>query len=121
MKKASAKATRRNRDGMRAEYDFAGGTRGKHYRAMQAGYTITIHQSDGSTIIKEVKPKEGTVVLAPDVQEYFPDAESVNAALRSLIKLIPEKGSPVAGTARGDQARRRLTPRGRSRSTSTRA
>lgn len=27
---------------MRAEYDFTGGVRGKYYKAMQAGYTITI-------------------------------------------------------------------------------
>ena len=33
---------------MRAEYEFTGGTRGKHYRAMQAGYTITIHHADGT-------------------------------------------------------------------------
>lgn len=56
MKKASAK-TGNNR--MRAEYDFTGGVRGKHYRAMQAGYTITIHQADGTTVVKEVKPKKG--------------------------------------------------------------
>jgi hypothetical protein len=29
-------------DAMRAEYDFTGGVRGKHYRTMQGGYTITI-------------------------------------------------------------------------------
>jgi hypothetical protein len=38
-----------------------------------------------------VKPKEGAVVLAPDVREYFPDSESVNTVLRSLIKLIPRQ------------------------------
>jgi len=43
---------------MRAEYDFAGGGRGKHYRAMQAGYTITIHRADGTTITREVTLKE---------------------------------------------------------------
>lgn len=43
---------------MRAEYDFRGGVRGKYYRATQAGYTITIHKADGSTIVKEVKPKK---------------------------------------------------------------
>lgn len=39
---------------LRAEYDFSGGVRGKHYRAMQAGYTVTIHQADGATVVKEV-------------------------------------------------------------------
>jgi len=43
-------------DDLRAEYDFTGGVRGKYYEAMQAGYTITIHKADGSTVVKEVKP-----------------------------------------------------------------
>jgi len=74
---------------MRAEYDFTGGVRGKHYRAMQSGYTITIHKADGTTFVKEVKPIEGAVILEPDVRKYFPDSDSVNATLRSLIQLIP--------------------------------
>ncbi len=76
---------------LRAEYDFSGGVRGKHYQAMQAGYTITVHREDGTTVVKEVKPREGMVLLEPDVRKYFPDAESVNRALRSLITLIPAK------------------------------
>jgi hypothetical protein len=90
MKKVSTK-TQTDSDSMQAEYDFTGGTRGKHYRAMQAGYTITIRQPDGTKVVKDVKPQEGAVVLAPDVRAYFPDSESVNTALRSLIKLIPRK------------------------------
>jgi hypothetical protein len=76
---------------MRAEYEFTGGVRGKHYRALQGGYTITIHNADGTTLVKEVKPAEGAIILDPDVREYFPDSESVNATLRSLIQLIPTK------------------------------
>ena len=76
---------------MRAEYDFRGGVRGKHYRAMQAGYTITIHEADGTTVVKDVIPKEGAVVLEADVRAYFPDSESVNRALRCLIPLLPQK------------------------------
>ena len=60
MKKAVPKAVQKDND-MRAEYDFTGGVRGKHYRAMQAGYTITIRKEDGTTVVKEVKPKEGVV------------------------------------------------------------
>ena len=82
-------------DDMRAEYDFTGGVRGKHYRAMQAGYTITIHKADGTTLVKEVKPAEGAVVLEPDVREYFPDSDSVNATLRSLIRLIPTQRKTI--------------------------
>ena len=76
---------------MRAEYDFRGGVRGKHYRAMQAGYTITIHEADGTTVVKDVMPKEGAVILEPDVRAYFPDSESVNRTLRCLIPLLPKK------------------------------
>jgi len=32
-------------------------------------------------------------MLEPDVQRYFPDSESVNKALRTLITLIPDKVS----------------------------
>lgn len=73
------------------QYDFAGGKRGMRYRAMQSGYTITVRQSDGTTLVKEVRPRDDAVILEPDVLEYFPDSESVNTALRSLIKLIPKK------------------------------
>jgi len=76
-------------DDMRAEYDFTGGVRGKHYRAMQGGYTITIHKADGTILVKEVTPAKGAVILEPDVRKYFPDSDSVNVTLRSLIRLIP--------------------------------
>jgi hypothetical protein len=90
MKKVLAKSVRED-DSMRAEYEFKGGARGKHYHAMQAGYTITIHKADGTRVIKEVRPKEGGVILEPDVRQYFPDSESVNTTLRSLIRLIAKK------------------------------
>lgn len=76
---------------MRAEYNFTSGVRGKHYRAMQAGYTITIHEADGTTVVKDVMPKAGAVVLEPDVRAYFSDSESVNKALLCLIPLLPKK------------------------------
>ena len=105
MKKVSTKTTHTDGDDMRAEYDFTGGTRGKHYRAMQAGYTITIHHADGTKDVKEIKPLEGSVVLAPDVREYFPDSESVNTALRSLIKLIPRKHHTARKRPKGAESR----------------
>jgi hypothetical protein len=76
---------------MRSEYNFRGGVRGKHYKAMRAGYTITIHNADGTRTVKEVVPKEGTVVLEPDIRRYFPDSDSVNRTLRCLIPLLPPK------------------------------
>jgi hypothetical protein len=52
-------------DEMRDEYDFEGAVRGKH----------------AATFAR----RKGVVVLAPDVSEVFPDADSVNRALRVLI------------------------------------
>lgn len=75
---------------MLPEYDFTGGTRGKHYEAYRQGHRVTIHQEDGATIGQQVKLEEGAVMLDPDVREYFPDAASVNHALRTLISLIPK-------------------------------
>jgi hypothetical protein len=91
MKKAMTKIVQVEDNDMRTEYDFRGGVRGKHYKAMQAGYTITIHKADGTTLVKDVMPKEGTVVLEPDIQAYFPDSESVNRTLRCLIPLLPQR------------------------------
>jgi hypothetical protein len=76
---------------MLPEYDFRGGVRGKHARALQQGYTVKVHRLDGSTTVQHFNLPEGAVMLEPDVQEYFPDAESVNHALRTLIELIPSK------------------------------
>lgn len=87
------------KNNMRAEYDFTGGVRGKHHRAMQDGYTITIHKADGTIITKDVMPKEGVVVIEPDIRAYFPDSESVNKALRCLIPILPKKRSTKAKKA----------------------
>ncbi len=114
MKRASTKSVSDN-NGMRAEYDFTGGVRGKHHRAMQAGYTITINKADGTVVVKDVRPKEGAIVLELDVKEYFPDSESVNAALRSLIKLIPKKRTRVVKKARTTAPRRRVSSSSRSK------
>ena len=91
MKEAMNNMVQDKNDNMRAEYDFTSGARGRHYHAMQAGYTIIIHKADGSTVIKEIMPKKGSVMLAPDIIEYFPDSEAVNKALRCLIPLLQKK------------------------------
>ena len=96
MKKAVTKIVQVEDNDMRTEYDFTGGVRGKHYKTMQAGYTITIHKADGTTVVKDVMPKEGTVVLEPDIRAYFPDSESVNRTLRCLIPLLPKKRRTTA-------------------------
>ena len=76
---------------MLPEYDFSGGTRGKHARQYQRGHTVKINKTDGTTSIQHFKLEEGAVMLAPDVREYFSDSDSVNEALRTLIGLIPQK------------------------------
>lgn len=91
MKKEVNKMAQLENNDMRAEYDFSSGVSGKHYRAMQAGYTITVHEANGTTVVKDVTPKEGSVILEPDVRAYFPDSESVNRALRCLIPLLSQK------------------------------
>ncbi len=80
-------------DAMHDEYDFSGKTpvQGKYYHRMREGYSINIHNDDGTTTIQKIVRPEGTIMLDPDVREYFPDAESVNNALRSLIRLIPPR------------------------------
>lgn len=54
---------------------------------------ISIERADGVTIVQYITWTAGAVILDPDVQAYFPDPESVNTALRTLIRLIPAKKS----------------------------
>lgn len=101
MKKQTSERVDVENDEMRAEYDFAsmaGGVRGKYYESYHAGHTVKIHHADGTTLVHYYKLEEGTVVLAPDVREYFPDSETVNNALRALIALIPRKREATVET-----------------------
>ncbi len=91
MTKAANHTVSAKNSNMRAAYVFSGGVRGKHCRAMQGGYTVTVHKADGTTVVKDVMPKGNAVLLEPDVHEYFPDSRSVNEALRCLIPLLPKK------------------------------
>ncbi|MCH9739998.1 MAG: hypothetical protein K0U38_04035 [Epsilonproteobacteria bacterium] len=56
------------KDEMLEEYDFSNGVRGKYAKAYKEGVNI--------------------VKLDTDVMKFFPDAKSVNEALRTLIKLM---------------------------------
>lgn len=82
------KANRKKKDEIRAEYDFSKAERGKFYRPLGKGYTVRVTKKDGTIEMKHYTLAEGTILLAPDVAEYFPDSESVNEALRSLIQLM---------------------------------
>ena len=54
------------------EYDFSKGVRGKYAKRYAEGTNV--------------------VVLAPDVAALFPDAESVNDALRALAQIARRNG-----------------------------
>ncbi len=91
MKKARSKKGERAE--MLPEYHFEGkkGIRGKYYRAYRQGHQVREYQEDGTVSIKYFTLQEGAVMLEPDVRKYFPDSDTVNTALRSLIALIPDK------------------------------
>ena len=75
----------KGKDEMRAEYDFSDGVRGKHYKAYRQGHLVKVEKQDGSTEVHYFALEEGSVMLDPDIRQHFPDSESVNKALRSLI------------------------------------
>jgi hypothetical protein len=53
---------------MLEEYDFSKGVRGKYTKRYAAGTNV--------------------VVIEPDIAKIFPDHDSVNQALRSLVEII---------------------------------
>ena len=70
---------------MREEYDFSEGARGKHYRAYRAGHTVRVAKADGTVEERHFTLEDGAVMLDPDLKARFPDSESVNKALRTLV------------------------------------
>lgn len=71
-------------DELRPEYDFSqlkGRVRGKYVERYREGTNL--------------------VLLAPDVAEAFPDADSVNEALRSLMRVTKEN-RPDSETTKDD-------------------
>jgi hypothetical protein len=68
------KAEKRRGDELRREYDFASmsaGVRGKYSKAYGKGTNL--------------------ILLSPDVAAHFPDDQSVDAALRTLIQLTKRR------------------------------
>ncbi len=70
---------------MRLEYDFFEGVRGRHFEAYREGHTVKIRKQDGSIETHRFNQDDGSIMLDPDVKQHFPDSESVNKALRTLI------------------------------------
>jgi len=105
MKKKTSKP---QSDEILPEYHLEGkkGVRGKYVKAMQKGYSVRVLNEDGTVTVRDFVPKENTVLLDPDVKAYFPDSESVNHTLRSLINLIPEKKTNHVGEHRGRYGRK---------------
>jgi hypothetical protein len=91
MKKPASDRAQTEESEMLPEYDFRGGVRGKHARAYRQGHAVKVHHPDGTTTVQYFTLADGAVMLEPDVQEYFPDSQAVNRALRTLIELIPSK------------------------------
>jgi len=71
---------------MRKEYDFSKGVRGKHYKEYREGHAVRVHQEDGSVSVRYFTQEEGAVMLDPDVKARFPNSESVNRALRTMMQ-----------------------------------
>ncbi|MBM3124135.1 MAG: hypothetical protein FJZ87_03565 [Chloroflexi bacterium] len=87
---------------LRAEYDFSKAERGRFFRPLDKGYKVNIQRQDGTVMVNHYTLTEGTVLLAPDVREYFSDSQSVNEALRSLIHLsekVPARKYGQQGSA----------------------
>ena len=91
--KNKEKNTISDNDEMPDEYDFTGkkGVRGKYYQAYRQGHTVRIHEEDGTVNVQYFTLEEGSVMLDPDIREYFPNSDIVNSTLRSLISLLPKK------------------------------
>jgi hypothetical protein len=64
-------------NGLRSEYDFSRGVRGKYFRRYQRGANV--------------------VVLKPDVAKIFPNADAVNDSLRALAHIIRRQEKALAG------------------------
>ena len=63
------------------EYDLTGkkSVRGKYHESFKQGYTVRITKND------ETVEERFFAAIEPDVHRHFPDSESVNKALRSLV------------------------------------
>jgi hypothetical protein len=69
MKKATRQV--RERDTMRAEYDFTNGVRGRYAPRFREGVNV--------------------VVLDPDVAQAYGTSEAVNRALRAILEVAPTR------------------------------
>ncbi|MDL1912709.1 hypothetical protein FBQ81_18780 [Chloroflexi bacterium CFX6] len=80
-------------DDMLPEYDFKGkkGMRGKYYAGQDQTHEVHIYHADGTVTKQHFSSVQKVILLDADVAAHFPDSESVNHTLRTLIALVPEK------------------------------
>ncbi len=70
---------KRTSDGMRTEYDFSKGVRGKYAAKYRRGTNL--------------------ILLEPDLAEAFPDSKAVNRALRAILEAVPQRAKRKTRTA----------------------
>lgn len=70
-----SKARSRNERDMLPEYDFSKGVRGKYAKRYASGSNV--------------------VVLRPELAKVFPDSDSVNEALSSLVRSAQKRGKKI--------------------------
>lgn len=71
----------KNDPDMLEEYNFRGGVRGKYVKRYEKGTNV--------------------VVIDADIAEYFPDHDSVNETLRSLVAIIKRQRNAEQGHGKG--------------------
>ncbi len=100
MKKAVTKTVQVEDNDMRTEYDFTGGVRGKYYKRAIAGTNL--------------------VLIEPDLAKAFPDTDSVNRALRTLLDAASVAAGPARRRRSGPHKRLKQTAGKRGRSVASR-
>lgn len=78
------------------DYDFSKGDKPNYAKKFSDGAIITIHSSNSKSTKKKLIHKQSLVILDADVSKVFPDAKSVNSALRHLIAALPKTQKKAA-------------------------
>ncbi len=77
-------------DGTLPEYNLKGkkGIRAKYGKITSENATVEIVQKNGEVTTRPFMAHDRVIYLSSDVQEFFPNSEEVNEALRALIPLL---------------------------------
>jgi hypothetical protein len=80
-------------DDMLPKYNFKGkkGMRGKYYAGPNPSHAVHIYHEDGTVTKRHFSSLQRVILLDADVAAHFPDSESVNHTLRTLIALVPDR------------------------------